>query len=102
MVLYRNGKLLKELNLCPVIECDTLTDNKWVDSFWKNRRYNDDDLSRSIGWVTSLRPVRVRAPVDPSIVPVLECLVLLQLSDRYNVLIFHTFSIKDSYCIGKL
>ena len=78
-----------------MIECDTLADNYWVDSFWKYRRYNDDDLGCSVGWVTSLRPVGVSTPVDTSFVPMLECLVLLELSDRYFVLIFHTISLRD-------
>jgi hypothetical protein len=82
-----------ELHLGSVIECNTLTYNNWPNSLRKNWRYNDYNPSCTIGWIPSLSPVRGRTPVNASIVAVLECLVLLELSDPYCVLIFHTISI---------
>ena len=72
-----------QLHLCPVIESDTLTNNNWVNTFRKYWRYIDDNPGCTIGWVTSLRPVRISTPVDSSIVAMLELLALLQLSDSY-------------------
>ena len=77
-----------------MIECNTLAYNYWIDSFWEYWRYIDYNLSGAIGGITSLRPVGVRTPIDTSMVAMLELLTLLQLSDRNDVLIVHTFSIR--------
>ena len=79
-----------------MIERDALSNNNWPDTFRKNWRNINDDLGSTIGWIPSLWPVRVRAPVDASIIAMLELLALLQLSDPNDVLIFHTISITES------
>jgi hypothetical protein len=80
-----------------MIESDALAYNDRMDTFWKYWRNIDNDLGSSIGWVPSLRPVRVSAPINASMVAVLELLTLLQLSDCDDVLIVHTIII---YQIG--
>jgi hypothetical protein len=76
-----------------MIKGDALADDDWPNSLRKYWRYVDDNPGSTIGWVPGLRPVRGRAPIDGSVVAVLELLALLQLSDRD--LIFHTISIKE-------
>jgi hypothetical protein len=78
-----------------MIERNTLTYNHWIDTFWKYWRNIDYDLGSSIGWVTSLRPIRIGTPKNASMITMLELLALLQLSDSNDVLIFHTISIKE-------
>ena len=79
-----------------MIECDALAGDDWPDTLWQNGRDVDDNPGSSVGWIPSLGPVGVRAPIDCSIIAMLELLALLQLSDSYDVLIFHTISIRES------
>lgn len=85
-----------------MIERDALTDNDWIDTFRKYWRNIDYDLGSAIGWIPGLRPVGVGTPINTSVIAVFEPLVLLQLPDSNNVLIFHTFSIVSSVGTFKL
>jgi len=87
---------LKKLNLCSMIECNTLSDDNWINSFWKYWRNVNNNPSSPIGGVPSLRPVGVSAPKNASMITMLELLAFLQLSDCNDVLIFHTISIRES------
>ena len=81
-----------------MIECNALAGDDWPDSQLRNSWRNiDNNPGSPVGWITSLFPVRVRTSVDGTIIAILELLTLLQLSDSYDVLIFHTISIKNFY-----
>jgi hypothetical protein len=76
-----------------MIESDTLASNWRVGYFGKKCRYNHYDPGCSVGWVTSLWPVRVSTLIDAS-VSVFESLALLQLSN--GDLIVHTMIMNES------
>jgi len=89
-----------QLHLGSVIESDTLTDNDWPDTFRKNWRDVNYDPGSPVGWIPSLGPVRIGAPVDASIIAMLELLAFLEFSDSYcGGVLNHAYSIRT--CVGQ-